>query len=225
MIINNTIKYIFYKIYYTCSTVKRVLNLAHHRYITNLIDKLDYMDGMDVKEAREMCQNLTTECATAIKALLDNTTATLNGLKSIGIDMDFRHLNLPSKRNQNTDALFSLKTKIEPLVSSKKSSGSLHSQKHGIFIIGVIFSFWRRWRTEYLHQLQARQKWTQSSVPVKVGTVVITINDNSPTLSWPLGVIIKVHPSKDGIVRVATLKTARGTLVRPVVRLCPLPTQ
>ncbi|CAK1585924.1 unnamed protein product [Parnassius mnemosyne] len=201
MIINNTIKYIFYKIYYTCSTVKRVLNLAHHRYITNLIDKLDYMDGMDVKEAREMCQNLTTECATAIKALLDNTTATLNGLKSIGIDMDFRHLNLPSKRNQNTDALFSLKTKIEPL------------------------SFWRRWRTEYLHQLQARQKWTQSSVPVKVGTVVITINDNSPTLSWPLGVIIKVHPSKDGIVRVATLKTARGTLVRPVVRLCPLPTQ
>ncbi|XP_045768370.1 uncharacterized protein LOC123869490 [Maniola jurtina] len=35
----------------------------------------------------------------------------------------------------------------------------------------------------------------------------------------------KVHPAKDGIIRVATVKISGRTYLRPVVRLCPLPTQ
>ena len=32
----------------------------------------------------------------------------------------------------------------------------------------------------------------------------------------------EVHPEKDGLVRIATVKTGRGTYLRPVTRLVPL---
>ncbi|KAG6455945.1 hypothetical protein O3G_MSEX009508 [Manduca sexta] len=78
---------------------------------------------------------------------------------------------------------------------------------------------------EYLHQLQARAKWTTPSTPIQLGTVVVIIGDNSPPLSWPLGMVEAFHPSKDGATRVVTVRTSKGSFVRPVVRLCPLPSQ
>ncbi|XP_039760333.1 uncharacterized protein LOC120633963 [Pararge aegeria] len=89
----------------------------------------------------------------------------------------------------------------------------------------MVQSFWNRWRMEYLHGLQVRLKWNTPSVPITPGTVVVVINDNVPPLAWPLAVVEKVHPSKDGVIRVATVKISGRTYVRPVVRLCPLPTQ
>lgn len=89
----------------------------------------------------------------------------------------------------------------------------------------LVQSFWNRWKSEYLHGLQVRQKWNLPSVPVVPGMVVVVIDDNSPPLYWPLAIVEKVHPSKDGIIRAVTVKTAKGTYVRPVVRLCPLPSQ
>lgn len=94
-----------------------------------------------------------------------------------------------------------------------------------LLIDKLVQSFWKRWRIEYLHQLQTRVKWNTPSLPIKEGTIVIIRNENSQTLSWPLGIIIKLHPSKDGLIRVVTVRTATGTFVRPVVRLCPLPSQ
>ncbi|XP_045498281.1 uncharacterized protein LOC123696254 [Colias croceus] len=89
----------------------------------------------------------------------------------------------------------------------------------------LVQSFWKRWRLEYLHGLQVRQKWNTPSTPINPGTVVVVINDNAPPLTWPLAVVEKVHPSKDDIARVCTVRTAKGTYLRPVVRLCPLPRQ
>jgi hypothetical protein len=89
----------------------------------------------------------------------------------------------------------------------------------------LVQSFWKRWNVEYLHNLQTKQKWNTPSTPITPGTVVVIIVDNAPTLSWPLAVVERIHPSKDGIIRVVTVRTSRGTYTRPVVRLCPLPTQ
>lgn len=89
----------------------------------------------------------------------------------------------------------------------------------------VVQSFWKRWRLEYLHGLQVRQKWNIPSVPITPGTVVVVMNDNVPPLAWPLAIVEIVHPSKDGVVRVCTVRTVKGTYLRPVVRLCPLPKQ
>lgn len=89
----------------------------------------------------------------------------------------------------------------------------------------LVQSFWKRWRREYLHTLQSRRKWNTPVDPVVVGSVVILINDNSPPLHWPLGVVEEVFPDSTGVTRIARVKTAIGSYLRPVVRLCPLPNQ
>ena len=45
---------------------------------------------------------------------------------------------------------------------------------------------------------------------------------NSPPSRWPLGRVIEVHPGKDGLIRVATVKTSSTTLTRPIVKLIRL---
>lgn len=89
----------------------------------------------------------------------------------------------------------------------------------------IVQSFWKRWRVEYLHSLQSRQKWNSPKFPVKPGLLVVVCNDNTPSFQWPLGVIQDIFPGKDGVVRVATVKTKGGVFKRPVVKLCPLPSQ
>ncbi|KAJ8961688.1 hypothetical protein NQ318_021287 [Aromia moschata] len=76
--------------------------------------------------------------------------------------------------------------------------------------------FWKRWNLEFLHTLQQRSKWTDPSTPIKVGSVVLIKDDSSPPLHWRVGRVFETHPGSDNVVRVVTLKTALGTLKRPV---------
>ncbi|XP_073972881.1 uncharacterized protein [Rhodnius prolixus] len=84
---------------------------------------------------------------------------------------------------------------------------------------------WKRWRNEYLHTLQQRSKWFLPASDIKPGTIVIINQDNLPPLQWPLGRIVALHPGRDSINRVADVKTRSGIIRRPLVKLCPLPTQ
>ncbi|XP_065079916.1 uncharacterized protein LOC135702803 [Ochlerotatus camptorhynchus] len=85
--------------------------------------------------------------------------------------------------------------------------------------------FWKRWRREYLCQLQGRVKRWKPAFPIDIGTLVIIKDDNQPPMHWKMGRIVKVHPGEDGTVRVVTLKTATGLLIRPVEKICILPVQ
>lgn len=87
----------------------------------------------------------------------------------------------------------------------------------------MLQQFWKRWRVEYLSQLQGRQKRWRPPVNVEKGKLVVICDDNQPPTQWKLGRIEEVHPGQDGIVRVVTLKTATGSLKRPVERVCLLP--
>lgn len=89
----------------------------------------------------------------------------------------------------------------------------------------LVQSYWRRWSTEYLHSLQVRQKWISDTVAIKKGTVVLIMQTNTPPLRWPIGVITQTYPGSDSKTRVVQVKTNNGTLTRPIVKLCPLPTQ
>ncbi|XP_044741885.1 uncharacterized protein LOC123302859 [Chrysoperla carnea] len=59
------------------------------------------------------------------------------------------------------------------------------------------FSFWKRWKEEYLSTLQVRQKWNTPACPVQIGQLVILKQDNLPPLHWPMGIIEKVYPGTD----------------------------
>ena len=82
---------------------------------------------------------------------------------------------------------------------------------------------WRRWSNEYLHTLQQRSKWTASAPNLTPGDLVFLITPNTPPLCWPCGRITNVFPGRDGIVRVAEVRTASGTYRRPVAKLVRLP--
>lgn len=83
--------------------------------------------------------------------------------------------------------------------------------------------FWERWSNEYLCSLQQRNKWKTPSPGLSVGTLVLLKEDNTPPLTWPMGRITFLHPGRDGLTRVASVKTVSGEVKRSVVKLCPLP--
>ncbi|KAL4100913.1 hypothetical protein QTP88_020938 [Uroleucon formosanum] len=85
-------------------------------------------------------------------------------------------------------------------------------------------SFWRRWSSEYLTTLQERSRWTKGVPNVKIDDMVVVVDTQNPPLLWRLGRIVELFPGTDGHVRVARVLTRAGSVVRPVVKLVPLPT-
>lgn len=83
--------------------------------------------------------------------------------------------------------------------------------------------FWKRWSKEYVQLLQQRPKWTKEKQNLQPGRLVLIKEENQPPLVWALGRIQAVHPGPDGLVRVATIKTAKAVVQRPIHKLCPLP--
>ncbi|KXJ71468.1 hypothetical protein RP20_CCG020481 [Aedes albopictus] len=84
--------------------------------------------------------------------------------------------------------------------------------------------FWDKWSREYLHHLQGRQKWnTNVNSSFKVGALVLLIEENLPPQQWKRGRIAAVHPGKDDVVRVVTVKTATGDYKRAVAKIAMMP--
>ena len=82
--------------------------------------------------------------------------------------------------------------------------------------------FWKRWIWEYIPTLQQRQKWIRKKDNLKIGDVVLVVDNNSPRGQWLLGRIIKTFPGGDGKVCVAEIKRKNSTLTRPISKLCLL---
>ena len=83
--------------------------------------------------------------------------------------------------------------------------------------------FWKRWSSDYLHELQQRQRWYNINPNLQPGQVVLLKDDSTPPLKWPTAIITHIHPGVDGNTRVVTVKTARGEFKRPITKICSLP--
>ena len=79
--------------------------------------------------------------------------------------------------------------------------------------------FWRRWSREYLTNLNRFTKWHHPSRNIKIGDMVILCEDSIIPTKWPLARVVDVHPGRDNLVRVATIKTSNGTYTCPVTKL------
>lgn len=80
-----------------------------------------------------------------------------------------------------------------------------------------------RWKEEYLKEMVKRNKWRAPEANLEVNDMVVIKDDNLPPNEWRLGRVIKVIPGLDKQVRVAEVKTERGTIIRPIVKLVVLP--
>ena len=66
--------------------------------------------------------------------------------------------------------------------------------------------FWKRWSGEYLSSLRCNKFPLRN---VKVGhNIVVLQEDNLIPTKWPLARVMHVHPGKDGLVCVVTVKTS-----------------
>ncbi len=92
----------------------------------------------------------------------------------------------------------------------------------------TINHFWRRWRREYLLELQEAHRYhggKPDAAPPSVGDVVLVGDDDKPRGLWRLGKVISVIVGKDGrprgaVLRVSSSRGANGnteaTLAAPV---------
>ena len=81
--------------------------------------------------------------------------------------------------------------------------------------------FWNRFKKEYLQASQERPKWNSVRRNLAVNDIVLIMDEDSPRNKWPMGRIIEVFPSDDGLVRKVNLKVASSStpLKRPVTKL------
>ncbi|XP_050303785.1 uncharacterized protein LOC126741423 [Anthonomus grandis grandis] len=85
--------------------------------------------------------------------------------------------------------------------------------------------FWVRWSRDYLCQLQTRSKWkTDQDNSLKVGALVVLMDDNWPPLKWTMARIVDIHKGADNIVRVVSVRLPNGTVSkRAINKVCLLP--
>ena len=81
-----------------------------------------------------------------------------------------------------------------------------------------------RWKEEYLLELHRRYKWKFPQRDITVNDLVVVRRENLPPNLWALGRVTRVRPGADRRVRVAEIRTAVGTIVRPITKLVVLPT-
>ncbi|CAG9126253.1 unnamed protein product [Plutella xylostella] len=82
--------------------------------------------------------------------------------------------------------------------------------------------FWSRWSKEYISEMQTRTKWKSRLDDLKPDTLVLIKDDQLPPLKWHLGRIITTVPGRDGISRVADIRTEKGVIRRACSKICPL---
>ncbi|XP_035217313.1 uncharacterized protein LOC118190664 [Stegodyphus dumicola] len=83
--------------------------------------------------------------------------------------------------------------------------------------------FCKSWTKAYLSSLQTRKKWKDTQPNMKIGDIVLLLDDGHLPGSWPLGQVVELHHGTDGLVHVATVKTKNSVFKRNIHKLAPLP--
>ena len=108
----------------------------------------------------------------------------------------------------------------KPLVSC--DSTDLVSRQRIKIVQALVQAIWERWLKEYLPNLIERKKWQMERENLKVNDIVLMISENTPRGKWPVGKVVDVFVSSDGIVRSANVKVGGSVYKRPVAKLCIL---
>ncbi|GFW36532.1 uncharacterized protein TNCV_1955321 [Trichonephila clavipes] len=87
----------------------------------------------------------------------------------------------------------SLNSLEEPNLTKCKESNLKKWQK----ITKIVQLMWKFWSRNYLNQLQQRGKWMFEKNNVKIGDLVLIIEENLPTYKWALGRIVELYYGED----------------------------
>ena len=83
---------------------------------------------------------------------------------------------------------------------------------------------WNRWTGEYLKSLRERHnlKHKTKEITVKLGDVVLIQDSERNRGKWNIGIVVKLFPGRDGVVRAVRLRAGRSYLERAVQHLFPM---
>ncbi|CAH2109067.1 unnamed protein product [Euphydryas editha] len=99
----------------------------------------------------------------------------------------------------------------------------IHSLSRYMRIQTLKGHFWKLYKSEYIAELQKRQKWRRQGEQLRLGEMVLVKDDQAPPTRWVLGRVTRLYHGTDGVSRVADVLTTSGTICRAYNRLCPLP--
>ena len=74
--------------------------------------------------------------------------------------------------------------------------------------------FWCRWTCEYLPTLQEGRKWNETRRNLEVCDLVLLTDESFPRGKWPLGRVLEVVVTRDGLVCTAKVKTSSTVATR-----------
>ena len=97
------------------------------------------------------------------------------------------------------------------------SSGSEMGHKYEIRKAAVD-KFWEIWSDEYIRNLPP-WRGGEGKCSLREGSLVLVQDVRLPRMRWPLGVVTRLLPGRDGVIRTVEVRTCNGTLVRSVPRL------
>ena len=80
----------------------------------------------------------------------------------------------------------------------------------------MLRQFWLRWSKEYLTTLRRLSKWHKRLRNLQKGDIVVLQEDGMIPTKWQLARVVEIHPGRDDIERVATVKTEQGTYYYPM---------
>ncbi|XP_055588991.1 uncharacterized protein LOC129741290 [Uranotaenia lowii] len=129
----------------------------------------------------------------------------------------------PSDFEPLTPGHFLVGTSLKAVPDENLSADTVHYLKKWQLVQKLFQDVWRRWHLEYLTTLQHRVKWCNPPVTIRENQLVLLKEEGIPPIRWPTARITKIHPGADGITRVVTLKTPKGSCTRPVAKICLLP--
>ena len=75
---------------------------------------------------------------------------------------------------------------------------------------------------EYITCMDRFTKWHHPTRNIAVGEIVLVRDESPLPTKRPLASVIQVHPGKDNLVRVATIKIVAGVYTQPVTKLALL---
>ena len=98
--------------------------------------------------------------------------------------------------------------------------GTVRLQRQWRQVQMLVNAFWRRFRSDYLPTLQARQKWNFNKSNFSVGDLVLVHDAAIPRSQWKIARVTEVYPSSDDNVRSLRLKMPNGHFLdRPITKV------
>lgn len=173
-------------------------------------------------------ERLIRSVKTSIKAILKEKSPREEVLQTIFVEAEYtvncRPLTHVSLDYADQEALtpnhFLLGSPNGAQIPGIFDQNDLLSRKHWRQSQVLADHFWKRWIKEYLPVLTKRTKWFVSHPrKIKVGDIVVIVDQNFGRNIWPKGMVVKLYPGTDGETRVVDVKTPIGTYRRPLTKL------